>query len=119
VFFNPLGKGKDVVVERGNVIYLEEVRRQGNASSAIELRPVTSPDANLLARRLCQDIAKYVQGPVLLESIASLAKMPKEDAVVAATYAHVRGWVVYADGSVELTRAGRTEIDDASDKRLA
>jgi hypothetical protein len=110
----------DDIVERGNVIYLEQVRRQRVTSSAIGLKHVTSPDANVLARRLCQEIANYAQGgPVPLESIVSRTEMLKEDAVVAAVYAHVCGWVVYADDCVELTRAGRNEIDNSPDKRLA
>jgi hypothetical protein len=35
--------------------------------------------------------------------------------MVAAAYAHVRGWVVYADDCVELTSAGRAAAEGTSD----
>jgi len=115
-----LGKGKDDVEVSGNIIFVEQFRSRRTSSSAIELIPVTSPDTNALSRRLCLELAMTnARGSVPLESIARRTLMPTEDAVVAAAYAHVRGWVVYADGCVELTSDVRAAADGASDKRSA
>jgi len=115
-----LGKGKDDVEVSGNIIFVEQFRSRRTSSSAIELMPVTSLDTNALSRRLCLELAMTnARGSVPLESIARRTLMPTEDAVVAAAYAHVRGWVVYADGCVELTSDGRAAADGASDKRSA
>jgi len=104
----------------GNIIFVEQFRSRRTPSSAIELMPVTSLDTNALSRRLCLELAMTnARGSVPLESIARRTRMPTEDAVVAAAYAHVRGWVVYADGGVELTSDGRAAADGASDKRSA
>jgi hypothetical protein len=117
---DPLGKGKDDVVQSGNIVYLEQFRRRRTISSAIELTPMTGRDTKALSQRLCQDLAMTsARGPVPLESIASRTGMPKEDAMVAATYAHVCGWIIYSDGCIELTPDGRAGGDDASDLRSA
>jgi hypothetical protein len=109
----------DMVVS-GNIIFLKQFRPRRTPSSAIDLIPVTSPDTNALSQRLCLELAMTnARGSVPLRSIARRTGMPTEDAVVAAAYAHVRGWVVYADGCVELTSDGRAAADGASDKRSA
>jgi hypothetical protein len=114
----PWGRERTILdmVVSGNIIFLKQFRSRHTLSSTIETRP----DTNALSRRLCLELAMTnAKGSVPLESIARRTRMPTEDAVVAAAYAHVRGWVVYADGCVELTSDGRATADGASDKRSA
>jgi hypothetical protein len=109
-----LGKGKDDVEVSGNIIFLNQFRSRRSPLSAIELMPVTSPDTNTLSRRLCLELAMTnARGSVPLESIARRTRMPTEDAVVAAAYAHswlgsLRRWVRRVD--VQWPRCGRRRL---------
>jgi len=95
-------------MEWGNVVSLEQARRERGVPYDIKLTAVGSDDPNALARRLCQHLATAGAGrPALLDSIVGRMMMSEEEIIVGAAYAHVRGWVVYAHNSVTLTKAGR------------
>jgi hypothetical protein len=87
-----------------NVVSMEEARGKRGVVHATKLRAVGSDDPYTLARQLCQHLAAQSE---LLNSTAIQTIISNEEVIVGTVYAHVLGWVVYANSSITLTSAGR------------
>ncbi len=91
------------------IVSLAEARKRRQASArAEEIKNQFDPEEIALA--LCRDLASVGDGQapwILLAGIARRTRIPEEELVVGAAYAHVCGWVIYSTYSVMLTEGGR------------
>ena len=81
----------------GNVIFLDQFRTSGTAEE---------DDIELLARKVCEVVAKAYPRSVPFDEIARQATLSEESAIVGAAYAEARGWATFADCGVMLTSDG-------------